>query len=149
MQKLVRNFIYSAGAIFLFVATAMFLANLTNPPDLAPANDPIFHIPLPLIFWIVGGLGVAVALVCLFARNRRLQITLVFLFAMSFLACRLYVSVLDVSNGFKGYLGGLAAAFGIGAGTADALLIGIGFYLLTGCLASRFVESKKKVQAVS
>ncbi len=141
MQSLVRGFIYFAGAILLFVATALVLVNLTSPADLSPINDPVFHAPVSRWFWIVGGLALAVASVCLFARNSRLQTTLVMLFALAFLGSRISVSVLGVSDGFKGYLGPLADVFGIQAGTADTLLLGTSLYLLIGCLASRLVPS--------
>jgi hypothetical protein len=137
MQNLVRGFIYSAGAIFLFLATALFLVKVTSPADLSPVNDPAFHVPVSRHFWIVGGIGLAVALVCLFARNSRLQTTLVMLVGIAFLGSRISVSVLGVSHGFKGYLGPLADAFGIQAGTADGLLIVVNLYLLIGCLVSR------------
>lgn len=120
----------------LFVATALFLVNLTSPADLSPINDPVFHAPVSRWFWIVGGLALAVASVCLFARNGRLQTTSVMLFALAFLGSRISVSVLGVSNGFKGYLGPLADAFGIQAGTADTLLIATSVHLLTGCFCS-------------
>lgn len=145
MQRLARGFFYSAGAIFLFVATALFLVNLTSPADLSPTNDPVFHVSVPRLFWIVGGIGSAVALVCLFARNTRLQTTMVSLFAIGFLGSRMCVSVLDVSNGFKGYLGPVADAFGLQASTADKLLIVTSLYLLIGCIVARQVESGQKV----
>jgi hypothetical protein len=144
MQNLVRGFIYSAGVIFLFVATALFLVNLTSPADLAPINDPIFHAPVPRLFWIVGGIGLAVALVCLFARNSKLQTTLILLFASVFLGFRICVSVLGVSHGFKGYLGSLADAFGIQASSADALLTVVSLYLLIGCFLSRLAPSGRE-----
>ena len=55
------------------------------------------------------------------------------------------VSVLDVSNGFKGYLGPVADAFGLQASTADKLLIVTSLYLLIGCIVARQVESGQKV----
>ncbi len=132
MQSLVRGFIYSAGAILLFLATALFLVNLTSPADLSPINDPVFHAPVSRWFWIVGGLALAVASVCLFAQNGRLQTRLVMLFALAVLGSRICVSLLEISDGLKGYLGPLADAFGIQAGTADTLLVATGVYLLAG-----------------
>ncbi len=142
MQNLVRSFIYSAGAILLFVATALFLVNFTTPADFAPAREPVFHLTVPLVFWTVGGVGLLVATVCLFGRNTSFNITLVSVFAASLLGCRVLVSVLDISDGFKGYLGGVADAFGLQGSTADALLIVTSLYLLAGCMVSHFLESK-------
>lgn len=142
MPRLVRGFIYSAGAIFLFLATALFLVNATSPADWSPTNVPILRVPVSRLFWVVGGIGLAIGLICLLARQCKLPIALVSVIATSLLAARIGASASGLSNGFKGYLGRLADAFGVSAGTADGWLMAASGYLLIGCLASWRAVSK-------
>ncbi|MCW5555309.1 MAG: hypothetical protein KIS67_24500 [Verrucomicrobiae bacterium] len=135
-QRWVRGFIHSAGAILLFLATALFLVNATSPADWSPTNVPILRVPVSRLFWFVGGIGMAVGLICLLAKNSRLPMALVSVMATSLLAARIGGSALGLSHGFKGYLGPLADAFGVPASTADGWLIATSGYLLLGCLVS-------------
>lgn len=144
MQTLTRSFIIAAGVMFLFVAAALVISNQTTPADLAPTNDPLFQVPIPRVFWWTGGIGVAVALVCLFAQKPLLPTILVALCALGFLACRVYVSATGISAGFAGYLSGLGDAFGIRGGTAEILLIGMSCFLLIGCWVALGLELKQK-----
>ena len=142
-EKAIKGFIHSAGVIFLFVATGLFLVNVTSQPDLAPPNDPIFQIPVPVLFWIVGVVCLAMSAGCLFLKDTMLQVGLIVFLAIGYLGARLGLALLDISNGFTGYLGPLANAFGIQAGTADALLIVASFYLLSGCLWFRLTDKRQ------
>jgi hypothetical protein len=143
-QSVVRVFLYSAGVVILFLATALFLVNLTNPVDLSPVNDPILHLPVTRVFWMVGGLGTVVAMVCLFTQKTLLPATLVAGFALGFLACRVFVSVFDISQGFGGYLGGVGGLFGMSGRAADTLLVATNLYLLAGSVVSVYVERTQK-----
>lgn len=144
MESLTRAFILLAGTTLLFLASALGLANLANPADLSPPNDPLFQLPIPTLFWIAGGLGTVAALVCFFAREARLSIGLVALLASAFLGCRVYVAIASVSDGFGGYLGGLGGVYGLRGGTADVVMVTIHSCLLAGCLASALLERKRK-----
>ena len=143
-QSMIRVFVYSAGGIILFLASAMFLVNFTNPVDLSPVNDPILHLPMTRVFWMVGGLGTLVSLVCLFGQKILLPATLVAGFALGFLACRVFVSACDSSQGFGGYLGGVGGLFAMSGRTADTLLVVTNLYLLAGSIVSVYVERKQK-----
>jgi hypothetical protein len=85
-----------------------------------------------------------IAAVCLFAKSLRLQLWLILLFAIGFLGAWMSVSFLQVSQGFKGYWGPLADAFGVQAATVDWLLVAMSAYLLVGCLVSRLAASGRR-----
>lgn len=142
MPRLVHGFIYSAGAIFLFLATALFLVNATSPADWSPTNVPLLRVPVSRLFWVGGGIGLAIGLICLLARKSKLPIALVTMMATSLLAARIGASALGLSNGVKGYLGPLADVFGVPAGTADGWLIVTSGYLLIGGLVSWLAVSE-------
>ena len=128
----------------LFLATALFLVNLTNPVDLSPVNDPILHLPMTRVFWMVGGLGTVVAMVCLLAQRTLLPAILVAGFALGYLVCRVFVSAFDISQGFGGYLGGVGGLFGMSGRAADTLLVATNLYLLAGSVVSVYVERRQK-----
>lgn len=140
----VRVFLHSAGVMILFVATALFLANLATPADLSPINDPILHLPLTRVFWMAGVLGTLVGMICLLARKTRLPASVVAAFALAFLACRVLVSAFDLSEGFGGYLGGVGDLFGLSGRSADTLLLAMNVYLLAGGVVSFYVDQKLK-----
>jgi len=144
MQSVVRVFVHLAGVVLLFLASALFLVNLTNPDDLSPANDPIFHQPVTWVFWIVGGIGTLVAMVCLLVQKSLLPAMLVAVFALCFLACRVFVSAFDISQGFGGYLGGLGGVFGMSGRATDLLLIAVNSCLLVGSIVVVCVERRQK-----
>ncbi len=145
MNNLTRLFVCSAGAILLFGATALVLCNRAMPVDIEPLNDPLFHMPMPRVFWIVCGVGTAVALVCLFARKTKVQLVLVALSGLMFLCCRTWVAISGISTGLAGYLGGLGRVFGIDGATTDKFLCAASVYLLMGSIALFFLERKRAV----
>lgn len=144
MQSMVRLFIYSAGVVLLFLASALCLVNLANPADLSPTNDPILHLPVTWLFWIVGGIGSLVAMICLFVQKSLLPAMLVAGFALGFLGCRVFVSAFDISQGFGGYLGGLGSVFGMSGRATDLLLIAVNSCLLVGSIVAVYVERRPK-----
>jgi len=115
------------------------------PVDIEPLNDPLFHMSLPRVFWIVCGVGTAVALVCLFARKTKVQLVLVALSGLMFLGCRTWVAISGISTGLAGYLGGLGRVFGIDGATTGKFLCAASVYLLMGSIALFFMERKRAV----
>lgn len=73
-MKLIRSFIYSAGAILLVAALARFLIATGNAQHVLSRPDPMLGIPLRLAVLMVGGFELATALICLFGKNIRFQI---------------------------------------------------------------------------
>ena len=147
MKNLTRLFVCSAGTILLFVATAAFLCNQAMPVDMEPLNDPIFHVPLPRLFWIVCGVGMVGGMICLMTHKNKVQLTLVALCALTFLGCRTWVAISGISAGFAGYLGGLGRVFGIDGATMERILCVACVYLLMGCIASFFLERKMALRS--
>lgn len=145
VKTLMRLFVCSAGTILLFVATGAFLCYQAMPVDLEPLNDPVFHVPLPRLFWIVCGVGMVVGMICLMTHKTKVQLTLVALCALTFLGCRTWVSLSGISLGFAGYLAGLGRVFGIGGGNMEKILCAASVYLLAGCIASLFLKRKIEV----
>ncbi|HEY5298230.1 MAG TPA: hypothetical protein VIK59_09910 [Verrucomicrobiae bacterium] len=127
---LIRIFIYSAGALLLAAASAVFMTNWANA-GFGTAHDPIFGITIRNVFWIVGGIELAVALVCLFGRPTSLQLTLVL-----WLSINLVVYRLGLAGSFRGSIGNLSDVLGISPAMADGLLKIVVLYLLTGSFLS-------------
>ena len=135
MQKLIRAYIYSAGSLLLALAAALFLVNfLKTPLDFVPVRDLFFNLQLPALFWILGGILVIAALFCLFGRQATLQLTCVLWLSINLIVCRISLPFLGVKGGVKGYLGGMADAFGVSTSTMAALLAMAVWYLFIGSL---------------
>lgn len=134
-SKVIRLFSYSAGALLLAAAMGTFISIWAGTGLIHP-HDPIFTISIPKLFWIVGGLELLIALICLFRKQVFLQVALVFWLAMNFTFYQIGLWQTGISGGFKGYLGDVSAAFGISCSTADMMLKAVFFYLLIGSFLS-------------
>src|SRR5208283_609329 len=117
--KLIRLFAYSAGALLLAAAMGMFISIIAGA-GLVHLHDPLFRIPMPRFFWIIGGFELLIALICLFGKQTSLsfQVTLVFLLALNFTVYQVSLWWIGENGGFKDYLGDLSIAFGISCSTA-------------------------------
>jgi hypothetical protein len=73
-MKLIRSFVYSAGIILLVAAVERLLIATGNTQRGLFRPDPVLGIPLHLAVLMVGGLELAIALICLFGKNVRFQI---------------------------------------------------------------------------
>jgi DNA-directed RNA polymerase subunit RPC12/RpoP len=127
---LIRIFVYSAGALLLAAASAVFMTNWANA-GFGTAHDPIFMIAIRNVFWIVGGFELVVALVCIFGSRIFLQLMLVL-----WLSINLAIYRWGMGDGFKGSIGNLSDVFGISSQMADAVLKILVLYLLTGSFLS-------------
>jgi hypothetical protein len=130
-SNLPRLFTYSTGALLLAAALGMFISVCVGIGRIHP-HDPLFTIPITNLFWIIGGLELLIALICLFGKQVILQVALVFWLAMNFIVYQIGLWLTGISGGFKGYLGDMSAAFGISCGTADMMLKTMVLYLFTG-----------------
>jgi len=146
---LVRLFVCSAGVLVLFLASVLFLSNLTRPADLSPVNDPVLKVPLPWLFWVVGGLGTIVALTCLLHRRPTLPAWLVGGCALGYVGCRCFVSAFGICEGFGGYLGEVGGLFGLRGQTTDLVLVATCLYLLAGSSLSVYLERKQNALGVA
>jgi DNA-directed RNA polymerase subunit RPC12/RpoP len=123
---LIRIFIYSAGALLLAAASAAFMTNWASV-GFGTSHDPIFMITVRRLFWIFGGIGSAVALVCLFGRQISIQLILIL-----WLSINLVIYRLGLHGDFRGYLDNLSHVFGIFPNTAYELLKMMVLYMLMG-----------------
>lgn len=144
--SLPRLFIYSAGVLLLAAVLGMFFS-IEAGRGLIHPHEPLSGINLPVFFSIVGGLELAVALICLFGQNALLQTSLVLWLAINLGVYQGGLWWLGISGGFKGYLGGVSGAFGISVGIADLILKILVLYLLTGSLFSLLWSWAKKPPA--
>src|SRR4051812_40624213 len=88
MRLATRWFLYSVGVILALTAAAKFVSAMGNARILQ-SPDPIFGIPFRSVFWIVGGIEIVVALVCLFGRRLNLGSGAVAWLATSFVFYRI------------------------------------------------------------
>ncbi len=144
--SLPQTFIYSAGTLLLAAALGMFFS-IEAGRGLIHPHEPLSGISLPAFFCIVGGLELAVALICLFGQNALLQTSLVLWLAINLAVYQAGLWWMGIIGGFKGCLGDVSAAFGVSAGTADLLLKALVLYLLTGSLFSLLWSWKTKLSA--
>lgn len=131
-----RGFMVSAGVLLLATAAAKLVSAGGNARILQ-FPDPVFAIPFRRVFWIVGGLELVIALICLFGKWPRLQAGLVAWLATSFAVYRLALNL-------SGYhspchcLGNLTDALHISPETADNAMKVVLAYLLIGSYATVF-----------
>lgn len=133
MEKLIRAYIYSGGSLLLALATIVILANLQKQPiDFVPARDMVFNLPLPVLFWTLGGMLLIAALLCLFGRQTNLQLTIVLWLAINLFVYRIGLYYMGAKGGVQGYLGEMGDVFGLSIGTMSVLLMVAMWYLVIG-----------------
>ena len=139
----------AAAALLLALATALFLINLTRPVDWVSPADPVFALPLPTLFWIMGGGALLAALICLFVRNIKLSLYLLAWLAMNGLV---YLTGAYFQNwhGLTGLLNDFSRAFHLSPSFVNALLYPLAGGLLAGSVGSLLwlwrLEKKTKGQ---
>lgn len=133
MEKLIRAYIYSAGALLLAMATAFFLARIRETPlDFVPVSDPVFNLPLPTLFGILGAVLLLTSLLCLFGGQATLQLTHALWLSLNLMVYGLSLAHMGVIGGVKGYLGEVADVFGVSTRTMATLLAIAVWYLFLG-----------------
>src|ERR1017187_6069665 len=118
--RTLRFFTHSAAALLLATASALFVINLTGPVHLVQPHDPILGISLRYTFWIIGGIAVLVALVCLFSERPAQPTAWVAWLAANFLIYRIGLYWCGCHD-LTGFLGSFSYAFAIPAKAANAL----------------------------
>jgi len=84
------------------------------------------------LFWVLGGIELAIALACLFGKPGSLQLMLILWFSANILLYRLGLILMHIHGGFRGFLNSPAVSFEISASFANAVLYASIFYLLIG-----------------
>ena len=89
MNSTLRNvFFRSSAALLILTAIAKFISG-TGSAAILDRPDPVFMIPYRHVFFVSGGIELAVALVCLFSKSLWLQSHLLAWLATQFFAYRL------------------------------------------------------------
>ena len=131
-----RFFIYSAGAILLVFALDRFIIAAGNSSLLA-FPEPMFGIPLRRAVWIIGGLELVVAIICLFRKNTDIQPVLLAVFATSFVGLQIGSFWMDEHPAI--FIGSLTDPLRISRGTMGFLIHLLPVYLLAGSYATLFL----------
>jgi len=135
-MKIARLFICSAAMLLLLTAISKFISSMGHGPILY-IHDPLTDFKFRNLFRIVGGIEIAVALVCIFSKRTWLSAGLVAWLATSFLAYRIGLAVIGYHRPCS-CLGNLTDALHIPPQTADTAMKIILAYLLIGSYATLF-----------
>ena len=135
-MKLSRFFLYSAAVILLFTAAAKFISSAGSAKILLH-RDPLIGLEFQDLFRIVGSVELAVALVCIFCKQKLISVGLVAWLATSFLVYRIGLVLIGYHRPCP-CLGNLTDALHIPPQTADTTMKIILAYLLIGSYASLF-----------
>ncbi|HEV2695798.1 MAG TPA: hypothetical protein VG347_23115 [Verrucomicrobiae bacterium] len=130
-SNFISIFVNSAGMILLAAASVLFFSNWANAWLVSP-QDPLFLISMRVMFWILGGMALGIALACLFQKPGAMQMILILWFAMSLIAYRLCLSGVHAFGGFIGFFNHAADTFGVSVNSANIVLYMMIGYLLLG-----------------
>jgi Methylamine utilisation protein MauE len=137
MKKLLRYsklFTATAGILLLLTGSAKFVSAF-GAARILQEPDPVFSISFRLLFWDIGGIEVAVALVCLCSKRTWLSAGLVAWLATSFVVYRIGLVVVGYHRTCS-CMGNLTDALHISPQTADKAMKIILAYLLVGSYAT-------------
>ena len=134
--KILRIFIFSAGALLLATAIAKFISSFGSARILQ-TPDPILGISFRCVFWLVGTVELAIALACFLGKKIRLKAGLVAWLATTFVEYRLGLIWIGYQKPCS-CLGNLTDALHIPPKTADTAIKFILAYLLLGSYATLF-----------
>lgn len=150
-MKLIRPFIYSAGVILLVAALERFLIATGNVQRVLSRPDPVLGIPLRFAVLMVGGLELAIALICLFGKNISFQVGwlawlltnyVIFWIGLTYLHCHPQTTC----------IGSLTDPLNQSNGTIGLVMKCISIYLAFGSFASliwvRFSHEAKTVRSM-
>jgi hypothetical protein len=113
LTKIARGYIRSVGVLMLAAGMVCILAAIAAQGTQQP-RDPVFLLPLILLFCIIAGIMLAGALICLFVQKEKWPMAWIVWLALNFLVYRIGLNYCGVTGGWQGYTGPLASAFGIG-----------------------------------
>lgn len=129
--KLNSIFAVSAGVMLLALATAMFISNGVAAGFVQP-HDPLLLVSMRNVFWLLGLIELAVALVCLFGHELWLKLGLIFWISMTLVIYQFGLLWVSGPRSLGGYWGDLAYAFGVSPNAVCWILRAIFLYLLAG-----------------
>jgi hypothetical protein len=138
LSKLPRLFVYSAGTLLLFTAAAKLVSS-GGDARILQMTDPIVGIRFRNLLWLVGGVELVVAVVCLSRRRLGLQAALVGWFAVNCVVYRLSLLLVGYHRPCP-CLGTLTDSLGVSPNVVDNFLKTVLAYLLLGsCITLLYV----------
>lgn len=135
-RKPINIFLRSASALLVVAAIAKLVSS-AGSARIMQNPDPILAIPFRHVFWIVGGIELVIAMVCIFDKRIEIKAGLVAWLATSFLVYRIGLILVGYHKPCS-CLGNLTDALHIPPQTADMAMKIILAYLLIGSYASLF-----------
>ncbi|OQA30465.1 MAG: hypothetical protein BWY57_02830 [Betaproteobacteria bacterium ADurb.Bin341] len=129
-MRIARLFLYLAGVVLLLAGAAKCLSSFGHARILLE-RDPIVGFEFRTLFWVVGGIEFAVALVCFLSRRIWLSAGLVAWLATSFLAYRFGLWRIGYHKPCS-CLGNLTEMLHVSPPAADAAMKVVLAYLLIG-----------------
>lgn len=135
-MKTAKLFLFSAGMILLVAAMAKIISS-TGHGKILLAVDPLTGFQFGDLFRVIGGIEVAVALVCVFSKRISLSAGLVAWLSTSFLVYRIGLVAVGWHRPCS-CMGNLTDALHISPQTADTAMKIILAYLLISSYASMF-----------
>ena len=140
--KIVRIFFFSVVGVLLITAAAKIVSSFGSA-HILQNPDPLFRISFRNLFWIVGSIELAVALICFCSKRILLQAGLVAWLATSFAAYRAGLLWIGYHKPCS-CLGTLTDALYISPQVADTVMKIVLGYLLIGSYATLFWLWKEK-----
>ena len=131
--KTVRFFVYSAGVVLLITGLAKWISS-AGGARILETPDPLLTVPFRQVFWVVGGLELVVAMICLFTKRVWLQNGLVAWLGTNFVVYRLGLLWIGYHRPCS-CMGNLTDALGMSPKTADLILKIVLGYLVVGSYA--------------
>jgi hypothetical protein len=131
-------FVCSAGVLLFGTAIAKLLSAGGRAPIL-DQTDPFFSISFRHLFWIVGAIELAVALVCFFGQQPKIQMWLVAWLSTSFLVYRIGLVWIGYQRPCP-CLGSLTDALRISSHLAGVIMGSLLGYLIAGSFAGLFLK---------
>lgn len=128
-----RIFTYSAGTLLLASSVGLFLSLWAGAGLIHPC-EPLTGLNWAEFLRLLGGLELAVAMVCLFGKQVNWQTGLVLWLALIFAAYLSGLWWIGCHGGLTGYMLDFATALAISAKTTQCLFDDLFVYLLTGSL---------------
>jgi hypothetical protein len=136
MNKIIRLFIFSAGLLLLFTSVAK-LISVGGSARIWEVDDPILHIELRHLFWLVGLLELVVSAICFFSKQVWLAAGLVAWLSSIFCFYRLGLVLIGFQKPCP-CLGNLTEALHISLPTAALVMRLILAYLFIGSYSALF-----------
>jgi DNA-directed RNA polymerase subunit RPC12/RpoP len=129
-MKPIKFFVYSAGGILLAAALIRFLIAVGNAPVLT-LPEPVLGVPLRYAVLLVGGIDLAVALICLFGKQVNLQLGCLAWLATNFIVYQVGLFSMHY-NPQATSIGSLTDPLHLSRGTTGVIMGFLPLYLVLG-----------------